>query len=105
MSTVTDTHEFTITVIEHGLAEIVNIVVPTTPIHMNEAFDIAYDVENTGTESDTLYGHIKDENGDIITGTEWEETINGGESVSKSFIHPGFATTGAYTLTIEAGHN
>ena len=104
MSTVTDTYIFTLSVIEHGDAEISNVVVPTEPIYKNEVFDITYDVTNNGANPDTIWGHIKDEVGNVIPGTYWEETLNHNEEVTKTYPHPGFPTTGSYELTIEAGH-
>ena len=103
MSTATDTYEFVITIIEHGNAEILNVVVPTTPIYTNTPFEIKYDVKNTSGSPDVLYGKILDEDGETITGTYWEETITPGESITKTYSHPGFETIGQYTLTIEAG--
>lgn len=104
MTIVTDTYEFTLTVIEHGDAEISNVVVPLEPIYKNEGFDIIYDVTNNGANPDTLWGHIKDENGDVLPGTYWEEMLGPAESVTKTYPHPGFPISGSYTLSIEAGH-
>jgi len=100
---VTDTHEFAILVVEFGAAEIQNVVVPTPPIHVNTPFDISYDVVNTG-ETDILQGHLKDHEGLILPGSEWEQEVPAGETLSKVCTHNGFSVSGSYSMTLEVGH-
>lgn len=101
MGTVTDSFTMNIQIIQHGLAKIYNPVAPKQ-VEKDTPFDITYDCKNEGLAEDTLCGSIKNEDGSIIPGSEWQEVIAIDATVSKSFTHPGI--TKNVTLTLEVGH-
>jgi hypothetical protein len=66
-----------IAVISEGHAHMTNLTYPTQVIS-NTAFTIEYDVTNTATTSDTLWGGLYSAaypSGSLITGTYWTQTI------------------------------
>jgi hypothetical protein len=104
MSKTTDSVEFNFTIIEHGNAEISNLIVPTEPIYKDTPFPVEYDVQNIGLDADIIWAHIKDEAGEVIPDSYWEQRLEGAEIHHAIFTHPGVASSGTYTRTIEAGH-
>ena len=99
--TVTDTHEFSISIIQHGDAAISNPTIPAE-VESGEDFVIEYDVTNNGV-TDTLYGAIKLADGTILAGSDWGESIPESEIVHKTFTHPGI-TAPMMGNIIEVGH-
>jgi len=88
----TDTHEFTISIIIHGDLEILNPVYPTA-VESGEEFNIEYDVKNNGN-NDTCYGEIVDlGTSNIMTGSDWQTTINAGSTIHRTYTVSGGITT------------
>ena len=86
--TITDQHEFSISIIQHGNADIVNFVAPSE-VEAGVEFVIEYDVTNTGGVEDALYGEIKLADETILPGSEWEEAVAAGATVHKTVTIPG----------------
>jgi len=84
---VTDQKEFSISIIQHGNAEILNFSAPTE-VESGEEFVIEYDVINNGI-TDTLYGEIVLDDQSILEGSIWEEVVPADETVHKSVTVPG----------------
>ena len=80
MVEVLDTKTFSITVITHGAA-IENLIYPTQ-VEVPVAFDVTYDCRNTGNTSEEFSGSLTG-NGEIVSGSEWQEPIDAGTFVSK----------------------
>ena len=98
---VTDSHVMTITVIQHGFAQIVLPVDFPTSVEADTPFDITYTVKNNGNVSDTLYGRLLVE-GVELTGSYWSEIVDSEATVTKTFTHPGI--TDDTEITLEVGH-
>lgn len=98
--TVTDSYTLNIQIIQHGIAKILNAEAPSK-VESGEPFDISYDCKNNSATNDTLWGHIKDPAG-IINGSEWEEAVAAGATVSKTFNHSGIIVPTEFI--IEVGH-
>jgi len=81
MVEILDTKTFSITVIQHGAA-IENLVYPTQ-VEAGTAFDVTYECMNTGNISEEFYGSLTG-NGEIVSGSEWQEPIDAGDIVSKT---------------------
>ena len=81
MVEVLDTKTFSITVITHGAA-IENLIYPTQ-VEAGIAFDITYDCRNTGNTSEEFYGKLTGDE-TVIPDSEWQETIDAGDFVSKA---------------------
>jgi len=79
---VTDTYELHIGLVQHGNAQISNVVAPEE-VEIGEPFNIEYDVTNEGP-TDTIYGHVmRTDNQQVFEGTDWEESIPSGQVVNK----------------------
>jgi len=95
---ITDTHEFSISIILHADLQIQNVVYPST-VEIGEDFDIEYDAYNTG-ETDTCWGHILDGVNELA-GSRWEDTINAG--ATKHVVHTvsgGISEDKSYTIEV-----
>jgi len=80
----TDSHQFTVTVIQHANLEITNTNIPTN-VESGTPFNIEYEVTNNGA-TDNCYGHIFNATTEtIVPGSEWTESIDAGAVVQKSF--------------------
>jgi len=101
---VTDTYALTIDIIAHGFADIVDgsVVFPAA-VEANTPFDILYDVKNTGTVQDMLYGHLLDADDNEIVGSDWTLVVDPDDTITRSFTHPGIS--GSTTFKIEVGHS
>ena len=97
---VTDTETFTVQVIQHGFATILNPNIPTM-VEANTPFDIIYECRNDGAVADTLYGLLY-QNDVAITDSEWSEAIQPNETKQKTYHHQGI--TASITIKIEVGH-
>lgn len=99
---VTDTHQLTIAIIEHGFAKILNVDAPTA-VEKNTPFDIDYDLKNESTVDDMLWTHIKNtDTGEILPDSYWEGAMAANFVTAVHFPHPGIDTS--VNLTIEAGY-
>lgn len=100
MATITDSYTMNITIIQHGFGTIVLPVTYPTNVEANTPFDITYTVKNTGTISDTIFGHLKVA-GVEVTGSYWTQVIAANGTVTKTFTHPGI--NAATTFVLEVG--
>ena len=91
-----------ITIIQHGIAAIVQPVLYPASVEANTQFDITYTVINAGAATDMLNGHLL-VGGAELPGSAWTQDnvpVNG--TVTKTFNHPGI--TVATAIVIEVGH-
>jgi len=102
MEQITSTYPITIQILQHGDAQILNVVYPAG-VYSGESFIIEYDCINNGGE-DLVFGRIKnDTSGEVIEGTAWEQSIPSGETIHHVDELPGI--TEPLTATIEVGYN
>jgi len=101
MSVITDSYTMTINIIQHGVAHIVLPVTYPTSVEASTPFAITYTIQNTGTVSDTLYGHLL-VGGTELTGSAWSQVVAANATVTKTFTHPGITATTA--ILLEVGH-
>jgi len=82
---ITDTHQFTINVIQHPNVEIINTIIPTE-VESGDQFTIEYEIKNNGA-SGNCWGHIKDvDNDTILAGSEWTGSMNTDDVLTKTFV-------------------
>jgi len=98
---VTDSYTMNIQIIQHGIAAVQLPVTYPTSVEASTPFVISYTVKNTGTVSDTLYGHLL-VGGTELTGSAWTATVAPAATVTKTFNHPGIAAITA--ILLEVGH-
>ena len=96
---ITDTKTATVNIILHGICEILNVVCPTS-VEANTSFTVTYNCHNKGA-TDTCYGKITID-GNLVSGTRWDATINAGATRNCSATIPGIATN--KSIIIEVGY-
>jgi hypothetical protein len=101
MPTVTDSYTMQIQIISHGIASIQLPVIYPLSVEANTTFNITYTVKNTGTVSDTLYGHLI-VGGSELTGSNWSSVVTSNATITKTFTHPGI--NASVTILLEVGH-
>lgn len=88
---ITDTYNFTIDVAQTGNLIISEVVHPDI-VEPGVAFDITYNVTNTGG-TDEFYGYIVDAATDTeIAGTRWQATLEEGDILPCTATISGIAT-------------
>lgn len=96
-----DTHSISIDVTyPEGVADIHDVSYPSTVV-AGEDFDITYQVTNTSSQSDTLWGVLVDDGGNPIAGTYWSETVAAGATVSKTIT---MNISEPFNGALQAGH-
>jgi len=98
---VTDTKEFTVTIIQHANVIIKNLTTPTS-VESGEDFTITYDATNNGA-TDSCYGRVVDvDSNSEIANSYWTESISTGSTKNCSIVIPGKTTQ--HNLKIEVGY-
>lgn len=97
---ITDTHELTITIIQHADITITNVIAPSS-VEIGEDFDIEYDANNNGA-TDTCWGHIM-KAGTELPGSRWEDTVDANDTKHVVYTVSGGISEDSI-FTIEVGY-
>lgn len=92
-----------------GIANITNVVFPLSVV-AGEAFEITYDVTNTSSWEDTLWGGLFIESvpgsgnyDTLVAGTGWSQLVAAGQTISKTISFPD-GITEPLDAVLKAGH-